>query len=64
MIAKNFDIRHIDTRWAMSDTERQEVRRQRQREALGLAEPRVKISESHLLPTIAQFAYVQLRELA
>jgi hypothetical protein len=58
------DLRHVDTRWALTDAERQEVRRKRQREALGLTEPRVKIGGSYLPPSVAQFAYIRLAEAA
>lgn len=64
MIPKTFDLRRIDTRWALTDAERQAIRRQRQREALGLSEPRVKISSAYLEPHIAKhFTYINVRGL-
>jgi hypothetical protein len=54
------DLRHIDTRWALTDAERQAIRRDRQREALGLGEPRVAIGAGYLPPSVArQFQHVQ-----
>lgn len=54
------DLRHIDTRWALTDAERQEIRRQRQREALGLGEPRVVIGGAWIPPSVArQFQHIQ-----
>ncbi|TCG09316.1 hypothetical protein BZM27_05810 [Paraburkholderia steynii] len=54
------DLRHIDTRWALTDAERQEIRRSRQREALGLTEPRVAIGQSYVPPSIArQYQHIQ-----
>jgi hypothetical protein len=51
---KGSDLRHVDTRYALTESERQEVRRNRQREALGLGEPRVLISGSYIPPSIAR----------
>jgi hypothetical protein len=48
------DLRHIDTRWALTDAERQEIRRQRQRADLGLSEPRVAISSGWVPRSVAR----------
>lgn len=53
------DLRHIDTRWALTDAERQAIRRARQREALGLNEPRVAIGQSYVPPSVAR-QFVQM----
>jgi len=57
---RNEDLRHWDTRDALSEPERQAIRRARQREALGLGEPRVCISGAYIPPNVArQFQHVQ-----
>lgn len=54
------DLRFWDTRDALTDAERQEIRRQRQREELGLGEPRVAISQHYVPPSVArQFQHIQ-----
>lgn len=54
------DLRFWDTRDALTDAERQEIRRQRQREALGLGEPRVCISACYVPPSVArQFQHIE-----
>jgi len=58
----NEDLRHIDTKWALTDAERQAIRRQRQREELGLGEPRVCISACYVPPSVAR-QYVQIEWL-
>jgi len=53
------DLRHVDTRGALTDEERQAIRRERQREALGLSAPRVVIGVSYVPPAVArQFHYI------
>ncbi len=57
--ARNTDLRHVDTSGALTLEERRAVLRQRQREALGLTEPRVEIGKFHVPSTVArQFAYI------
>jgi hypothetical protein len=56
------DLRHVDTRWALTDAERQAIRRQRQREELGLGEPRVAIASAYIPPSVAR-QYVQIEWL-
>lgn len=54
------DLRFWNTRDALTDAERQEVRRDRQREALGLGEPRVFISGAYIPPSVArQFNHIE-----
>ena len=48
------DLRHWNTRHALTDAERQEIRRQRQREALGLGKPRVNVSGAYIPPSVAR----------
>jgi hypothetical protein len=53
------DLRFWNTRDALTEAERQEVRRSRQREALGLGEPRVFISGAYIPPSVArQFHHI------
>jgi hypothetical protein len=62
---RNEDLRHWDTRHALTDAERQEIRRGRQREALGLGEPRVAISQHYVPPNVArQFSIAWIRGAA
>jgi hypothetical protein len=58
---KNMDLRHVDTSNALTLEERRAVLRKRQREALGLTEPRVTIGKFHLPPSVSkQFAYIKV----
>lgn len=60
MIPKNFDLRHIDTRDALTDEERNAVRRQRQREELRLDGPRVALCAGYIPPAVArQFHHIE-----
>jgi len=56
------DLRFWNTRSALTDAERQAIRRQRQREELGLGEPRVCISACYVPPSVAR-QYVQIEWL-
>lgn len=54
MPRKNDDLRHLDTRHALTDEERHAVRRERQRAALHLVEPRVVISRCWVPSIVAR----------
>ncbi|SAL26190.1 hypothetical protein [Caballeronia telluris] len=59
--SKNTDLRHLDTSGALTTEERRAIQRQRQREALGLTGPRVKISSLFVPARVAkQFAYIHV----
>lgn len=51
---KGDDLRHFNTRYALTDEERLAVRRERQRAALHLVEPRVAISRCWVPPIVAR----------
>ncbi|WP_244828921.1 hypothetical protein [Caballeronia sp. TF1N1] len=59
--ARNTDLRHLDTSSALTIEERRAILRKRQREALGLTEPRVQIGKFHVPAKVArQFAYIDV----
>lgn len=58
---RNQDLRCFDTSDVLSQEERYAVKREAQRKALGLTEPRVEIGKFHVPSTVArQFAYIDV----